>query len=270
MRKFKIVFGIFCAAVLVNGCGGSIDLGSKWADEPVQTDGSADQWKGKTTYVKEGGLLIGVQNDSDNIYIALTTSDPASKQQIIMRGLTVWFDTQGGDNKTFGIKYPIGARDMGLMNLRKGQDENNGNNQDWLEQMEDNAVNSTTLEVMNSDDDGMKMELADASGVTVKLTRSNDVLIYELKIAMKESAGTRYSIGINSIRQIVGVGFETGVQEENRKNGDNEQRGNMGRGNHGRGNRNKGSYSNNRQSIPDPVKQWFTVQLAKNSDVKIK
>jgi len=272
MKKIKALLGIFCAASLLAGCSGSMDMSSKWADEPVQIDGSSDQWKGKTTYIKEGGLLIGVQNDSDYIYLALTTSDPGSKRQILMMGLTVWFDAMGGDNKTFGIKYPIGARDMGLMNLRRGQDQNDGNNQDMLQELEDNAVNSTTLEVMNSDDDGMKMEMADASGVTVKLTRTNDVLIYELKIAMKESADTRYAIGVNSIRQIVGLGIETGTIQENKKMGDHEPRGDMGRGNHGPGpgNGDRGSFGHNRPSMPDPIKQWLTLQLAKNSNAKIR
>ncbi len=271
MKKSEIILAAFCFAVMFASCGGSMDLGSKWADEPVPIDGTADQWKGKTTYIKDGGLLFGVQNDSNYIYVALTTSDPGSKSQILMRGLTVWFDTQGGDNKNFGVKYPIGAREMGMMNMPRKQDDNNGTNQDWMQQMEDNMLNSTTLEVMNSDDDGNKMEMSDASGISVKLSRSNDVLIYELKVALKQDADNRNAIGVNSIKQVLGIGVETGAAPENRKNENGEQRGNFGRGNHGHGNRGRGNYGNGqRQSMPDPIKQWFTVQLAKNSDVKIK
>lgn len=255
------------AVMISAGCSGSIDYSSKWAKEPVQTDGTGEQWKGKTSFIKEGGLLFGVQNDSDNLYIVLTTSDRGSKAQMIMSGFTVWFDTKGGDNKAFGIRYPIGARESGLMILPKGPEDNEG--QDRMQHMEDDALNSTTLEVMDDENDGRKMEFQDATGITVKLSRSNDVLIYELKIAMKETADNRYAIGVNSIRQIVGLGIETGGFQENKKMGENGPRGDMGRGNHGPG-PGPGDRGSNRPSMPDPIKLWFTVQLAKNPDVKIK
>jgi len=274
MKKTALLIFIFLGFIsplaLFISCSSSQDYSSKWANEPVPTDGSGDNWKNKTTYFKDGSLLLGVQNDGQYLYLALTTSDRQSKMQILMQGLEVWFDPTGGNNKTIGIKYPIGARESGLSNLHRnenetGTDNNNQPGNNWADQLTEYAINSTTLEILGpGEDDKNKMELKDASGIELKLGSANDVLIYEMKIALRPDSSNTYSIGLGKNPGIIGLGVET--EEFKRPENSNNSRGEKGEfgnqhGNRGHG-RGRGNFQRGNQEMPAPLKFWFNLKLA--------
>ena len=55
-------------------------------------------------------IIIGLQNDSNNLYLLLKAEDRDTQMMIMRGGLTVWLDSKGGKNKKFGIRYPVGMR----------------------------------------------------------------------------------------------------------------------------------------------------------------
>src|SRR5262249_302345 len=70
-------------------------------------DGKFDDWPGNLEPFADKPLAVQFQNDSDYLYLRFSATDPATRQQIIRQGLTVWFDPGGGTKKHFGIRYPV-------------------------------------------------------------------------------------------------------------------------------------------------------------------
>lgn len=267
ISKFIYLPAVIAFLAMLASCSGTQDFSSKWADQPVTIDGSGEEWKHKTTYFKDGDILLGVQNDGKYLYIALTTSDRQTKMQILMQGLEIWFDKKGGTDKLFGIKFPIGARESGYANLHKEGRENNdkhgehNNNDEWIESLIEHVTNSTTIKLMEQDDYSQKMELQDAPGIEAKISRSNDVLIYEMKIALMRDTANKYSLELSKNARTLGFGIETEEMQFKKPEGtENRGRGEFPGQNghsHGRGNFNPGA------EMPAPLKMWFSLSLAK-------
>src|SRR3954447_26682270 len=82
---------------------------SHWRDRDIAIDGDNGEWAGPLVAVEENHpLLTAAVNDGQDLYIVLSTSDPALRREIFRQGLIVWFDPSGGDKKHFGVKYPVG------------------------------------------------------------------------------------------------------------------------------------------------------------------
>ena len=73
----------------------------------VTVDGRHDDWTGDLTPMGTDPFAVQIVNDQANLYLRLTASDPAVRNQIVRRGLIVWFDESGGTKKRLGIHYPV-------------------------------------------------------------------------------------------------------------------------------------------------------------------
>ena len=62
-------------------------------------------------YFEDKEFSLGLRNDDKNLFLCLTIDNPMMRAQALTRGLTVWFDPDGGRAKTFGIQFPIGRPD---------------------------------------------------------------------------------------------------------------------------------------------------------------
>jgi hypothetical protein len=110
-------------AVLFSGCGGGPDLGveSRWSDEAVVMDGSADDWAGyPLEYSEEEQISLGVRNDDENVYLIFLSRDERLARRVLMGGMTLWFDPTCGQKKEFGVRYR-GNRSL-VETLRAGSD----------------------------------------------------------------------------------------------------------------------------------------------------
>jgi hypothetical protein len=108
------------ALALVAGCG-DIRLKSHWLDREIVVDGRLSEWEGLMTYVDQANIAFGLLNDDQNAYISLSTGDRINQSQILRRGLTVWLDGSGARQRTFGIRFPLGARPHGGPGEGKGR-----------------------------------------------------------------------------------------------------------------------------------------------------
>ena len=75
-RHYDILIA-FCASVLVvsaAGCGGTAELASPWSAAPVSIDGSAAEWSGSLTPLKDAPGMI-VLGRTTGFYRASTTYD---------------------------------------------------------------------------------------------------------------------------------------------------------------------------------------------------
>ena len=72
------------AAALFTGCGSTAPLTSSVPGEPVVVDAQLNEWGGKLqTLSNKDGLLAGVQNDDNYLYLSLSTRNVASIGSII-------------------------------------------------------------------------------------------------------------------------------------------------------------------------------------------
>ena len=101
----NIVFFVALLGMLAYsaGCGGRVDLESRWRSADVYIDGVNTEWSGATTYFEDKKLSVGLQNDDEYLYVALFVGDPQTKAQIVMQGCTMWFDPSGEGEEEFGV-----------------------------------------------------------------------------------------------------------------------------------------------------------------------
>ena len=83
-------------------------LRSDWARTPVTVDGSAAEWKGNLTYVKELKSYIGIRNDAQSLYLCIQAADSQATRQEIGSGLLVSLEPEGGKSRRLAIRYPAG------------------------------------------------------------------------------------------------------------------------------------------------------------------
>ena len=275
MKKLFSCTMILAAIFIFNSCG-SDEIVSKWADKPVVIDGSEKVWQDKTTYLKDEGLLFGVQNDKDNFYLFLSTSDQSKIRQMLGRGLIVWFDAEGGSNKKFGIKYPVGAMASGDMPPRTGDEDP----KEIIKQRIDRL--SQEFELYEPDSKTWtRMSFAQVKGIEGKITRQDDRVVYEIKISRTPqnsdffiaSAGNKIGLGLETpefdlskMRERLKTEGAEGGQEPQAGSGmggggrRGGGRGGEGRGGGGRRPQGQGQGGENQKQL----KYWVTVNLANN------
>ena len=81
---------------------------SRLPDHQIIIDGKSDDWRGELYIAENERVSLGFLNDQENLYVCLLAENNFTRNQIMMQGLTVWFDPQGGKKKALGIKFPLG------------------------------------------------------------------------------------------------------------------------------------------------------------------
>lgn len=57
--------------------------------------------------IKDAQIAVGLFNDQENFYVCISSWNDDVNLQALNLGLTVWFDPGGGEEKKFGIEYPL-------------------------------------------------------------------------------------------------------------------------------------------------------------------
>src|SRR5437867_3668400 len=107
-------------------------------------------------------------NDSNYLYIALITTNREVQRQVMRGGTTIWLDRDGGDDRKFGIHYPLGQ------------------NQQPEDQRETYQRSDNDLEILGPGDEHHRMTIAETGGIDVRFELSNDTLVYEMKIPLPD------------------------------------------------------------------------------------
>jgi len=248
------------------GCAGfkTFRLESRAPARPIVVDGKNDDWRGSLYFSVESQLSMGFTNDAQNLYICLAVTDPYKRVQIISNGLVVWFDPKGGKAKSFGLKFPLGIQ-PGEMPMRPEMPAEPLGDEELSPEVSSEAW--TELEIISPQNQmPLKMKIEEARGLEVKASAPAGVLIYELKIPLRNTPQTPWAVGAQP-GQLVGLGFETGTFEGKRMSrggtgmpGGGSYPGRMGgrsgmgglggRGGFGRG-----------IEIPEELKIWAIVKL---------
>lgn len=209
------------------GCG-TPEFQSRWLDREIVIDGDPREWSGAVYSVDGEMTVIGLQNDSTDLYLCVVSSDPNVSRQVLGRGMTLWLDAKGGRGKSFGIRFPLGAGEAGAIGHPDGSDSSSAARRSpdgpdsiprapWRRGGQESrsaallkALRDSTadLELLSADGKAIRMRAAQATGIAVKLGLKDDVLTYEARIPLIKDERHPFAIGADFGRPI-GLGLQT-------------------------------------------------------------
>ena len=268
MNKYLGFFFILVLSFFVQVNCSTLQLESTWKDRDITMDGKGGDWLGSKYYFEDSAVSVGLINDGQYLYVSMMTENPMLRAQIMRQGLIVWLDSQGGKNKTFGIKYPLGRQG--------GEDAERMNQRDMMDEMAREKMmqslqeTMTELEVLGSDEEVLtKMDIEDAQGIEVKMRNTRGTFVYELKIPLSSSDELPFAVGVEP-GDVIGVGFlspKMRMQRPSGMRGGGRMPGGGGGmppgGGGGMGGR--GSMGGMGRLMPQELKIWAKVQLASGS-----
>lgn len=251
------------------GCSSPPALTSRWGtgnQEPAQSG---------SFYVKDQNISVSVQNDAEYLSLTVGVGDRMKQRQIFFRGLTVWFDRKGGDEKRFGIQYPLAAEIPRGAGRRP--DAERAPDTSWA--FPENIP--TELEIFGpGEGEHHRMQMAETKGISVAIDHQAGTMFYTVKVPLMDNGEHLYGIGA-AAGSAVGIGIESGgftrPQGEERAGegmGGGTPGGGMGRGRRGGGGgggggggrgyggEGRGGGQEGPRSAPEPLKFWGTVILA--------
>ncbi len=268
-RSASRAAGSAALILLFAGCSQS-GLVSSWTRQGVAVDGDQAEWQGLLQKPEGRSIALGVMNDSDYLYVTLSSLDRRTLMQIMSRGLTVWFDPQGRNRKVLGIRYPVGAITMGLQEEGWGRWNRRGQAglEELLEQM---VATELWIEVTGPErDDLARITRGGESGLQVEVASKLGQFVYELRIPLNSSAENPHALNA-APGETISIGYEgggtsaTGLRRPTGGFGSGGRgggRGGFGAPGGGRGGFSGGRGGAGRGQLDQPLKHWVRVTLA--------
>jgi len=271
-KRLRFQNVLIVSLCLMAGCG-MIDLKSHWRNRPIVIDGKNAEWGNSLVLLDDKETSIGIMNDSDFIYIGLVSTNRSLRSQVARRGITFWFDVEGGKDEKFGVHYPL---DFNAMRSSAENGTDAGNQSTTVQK--DLPFDDLEIEGPGKDDHH-PMTFAEAGGIEAKYRTANGVLVYELKVPLSEKSSSPFAIGAKP-GALLGVGAETSNKSSSKppegvSEGNGGGRGGMGGeggagfgggGGGGRGRRGGGGGSGRERSSSggqgEPFTMWAKIQLA--------
>jgi len=199
-------------AVLFVQCRETV-VNSVWNENQIRIDGTFSDWQSCLTRDEKSGAIFGISNDSDNLYLCLTTSNQTTVRQIMRGGLIVTMHVKAVRGKQFGIKFPTaiegmpfdGGRARGTRRMDRVDDE-----QDRFRMFRDTQ---TELVLLGPGKAEMQIvPLMNPYGLKAALGQSQRQFVYELQIPF-ELMSSHLGIEPPQPGAVIGVTFKTGKME---------------------------------------------------------
>jgi hypothetical protein len=170
-------------------------------------DGNLGDWTDSTVFIEKDGIRYAVANDGEFIYLCLLSSKPNIGRQIMFRGMTIWFDPNGGDKKTIGIRFPIGGLGMGRPEMGQQPEQDPPQMGSRLQEMERQSLNE--LEYLGpGENDRVRVSRLQGQGLEMHMTATPERFVYKLKIPLRYSSQHPYAVETHAGAKI-GIGIES-------------------------------------------------------------
>jgi uncharacterized membrane protein YgcG len=259
---------ILCILIVtvLAGCS-SLRLESRWREADTPIDGKGVNWQDTLMILEDKLTSVGVLNDSVYLYVRLVTTNRDLEGQIVRQGLAFWFDRNGGEQKKFGIRFPLGFnRSAGF------QRDERRNNENMASPRRDSImVPVNDLEILGPDEGQQhRITFAEATGIDARFQTSHDTLTYTLKVPTSSSGYLPFTIGARP-GTVIGMTIETsntrGAGRSSEGSGEQGGRrgggGFGGRGGYGgRGGSGYGGGRSGQSGQTKPFSQFAKVRLA--------
>jgi hypothetical protein len=203
LKPLTISFSMLFLALLLAGCG-TTSLQSHRLNTEIKIDGDLSDWPILTQKQAGQNILVRTMEDGKYFYISLLVHDPQYTRSIIAGGLKTWLDPQGGQNKSFGILFPVGMADLHFR--RKDVDHKMRDPQAL-----DDLLKVMTEDLKTIDEKGQvhcwTVEDLHDLGFEAEASLSNGTFICEMKMPMD----SQKSLGIAFApekKNVIGLGLE--------------------------------------------------------------
>lgn len=246
--------------LLINLACNSQKVSGNWVESEIKIDGKIDDWQNvPVMYFEDEGAAVSFCNDSAWLNIQFRTKDPKWVRAIKMTGITLYFDTEGKQNKDFFIKYKGGPSMKDFMDRK-----HDGYMTNMPSQTGDD--NPPQLICYIKDKIIEKQIHPDGSeGPTVAHDTSFGFYCYEFRIPLQESSVRYYGLGIDpgnpvSIGVVWGdMGNMKGMRPDMSDMGSG-MGGGRGMGG-GKGGGRGGMGGSKRPDIPSKQEVWLSTQV---------
>ena len=195
---------IHCREMVVN---------STWNENQIQIDGTFSDWQSHLIRDEKSGAILGVSNDSDNLYLCLTTADQATVRQIMRGGLIINLHVKAVRGKKFGVKFPIAIEGMPFEEGRARGARRTDRSDDEQNRFRMFRDAQTELVLLGPGKDDMQIvPLMNPYGLKAALGQSQRQFVYELQIPF-ELMSSQLEIEPPQPGAVIGITFETGKTE---------------------------------------------------------
>ena len=280
MKKYFPIVSL-SVLTLLSTCNPPAEVESGWTDTPVACDGDTARWNNVMQYPDDPQFGIGVKNDGTFLYLSITSWKRAVNRQLLRFGFTAWFTSPSKKGKRFGILFPIG---MMRNSAAWHSDRRSMHDPEAMkERMEAALQEMELLGPEITDSVPVKTAVAESFGLAVRMFPSDENLIYEIKVPLRQDSVSKYALEIGNDSLLL-VTFESTVPDvDTRNRGDGAMEaphmggggggmsgggrpgggmGGGGRGMHGNG---RGGHAEpSAEEMPASFNASFSIRLARN------
>ncbi|MCK5455706.1 MAG: hypothetical protein KAI45_01190 [Melioribacteraceae bacterium] len=225
----KIILIVGLSLINFIGCSSSEVMLSSAAESKIVVDGNHEDWNGKLKYYEDEQAAIGFQNDEENLYFCLATSNKSSVMKMMTLGLTIWFEP-ANDEQIIGLQYPKKMDETNMKDLM-GKNRNQNNNSDFEVTINTMMQNQGEFLLVDEDEEILYASpIGSNDGYEIKVNAVGQQFVYEAKIPIGNNSQAQMPINIFPNEKFT-IEFETGEfdMEAMKKNG-GMQSGGMGQG----------------------------------------
>jgi hypothetical protein len=241
-------------------------LDSNWLDREIIIDAKSDDWLDTLYYFESEMVSLGFFNDKSHLYVCMLAEHPILQAQVVGLGFTIWFDPDGGKEKAFGIKFPIGMRGVGEQMDFRGMGEGELDRKKMREAFEKSLAD---LEILGPGGAKQRIPVEEVKGIEIKVRNQTGLFVYELKLPLKSDEEHPYAVGANA-GAAIGVGLEIPeVDMDEMRNAMRDKMGGQGGMPPGGGRGGMGGMGRRggqRPKMPNGLDVWASLQLSLNEN----
>ena len=209
-----IAFACYAAALLPAivpapaTAGGTAEFTSAWAADTITVDGSTADWNDRMCYLEDMKGVINVCNDDRYLYVSLLSGDREIMRQIMMSGLTLWFDPANGKQKKFGFRFrtgmgrrPTPPRDGDSASpgvLRPGSESSHQKEKideaEIQKRFAERMENMKSFEIIGPDTSRNEIPMTDSTGVEAQTGFFRGAFVYEIKVPLARTDGQPFGV----------------------------------------------------------------------------
>lgn len=270
--RFGFVLVALVGLLLTGACSSPTTLPSQSTTQPMSVDAKLGEWNGRLTYLDDEPVSMSVAPTDSLLYVALAIQDRDLIRSVAKKGLIVWVDPSGKQQRTYGIQHPLGLQtqrtDEGGSGSRSSDGASDGgagpsgaSRQPGTESMLE-QVSLEELAILRQGTPQLRVPARFSTGLRAKVRLDPGSMIYELAIPVAEDTTANRQHALRaSLGRTVGIGLETPESETEEQSLDNPNQGvpsvtgrggGTRRGRGGRPGRRRGQQQQNREDLrPD-------------------
>jgi hypothetical protein len=191
-------------------------------DREIQIDGKESEWQDiPQFYDEDSRTVVSFLHDEHYLFMRLASNNRHIQRQILVLGLTVWFEQPDDGNRKTGVHFPVGLPREGRTamlhrKLPENKDLTKGSPHRNDKLFEDAFKEIQLWGPREYEQKTMPLEETGKYDVAVSISNTERNLIYELKVPFVQNGPTHFGL-VNPGKNPIRVGFQTGDAEKTEK-----------------------------------------------------